>query len=1152
MSSLYRKAKDKLSPLSSLRRKNSKKKSDSGDSTGDEDDISSTNSIRSSLSRTLSRRGKKAKKTSLDVERSRPLAESAPVKPVVDSAPVTVEAIPTHHNLELLPEAAQPELVDKPVNKADYEPILSSEHSINSGAPPVSKENEIAAPEEEQQNYGSTNEEPSSTIEETSAENKPLSPNSSKNFEVSHFNPLSTTAGDEFTAAGTLIPAVEEELQPLLSRSRASILSEEATVPAEASWSVLVFLTKIFEFCYHKNPKSSAVVLILLILIFILFYTAFKQIDVLLLQSVQPDLQSISVLDVNDEGVNLHIIASIFVNYDSISNIAYKYLVKSAALFVGAVTFVPSDSIKIFVSHPSAPNSFDHLIDIFPPELSINTIDKSLTEIDFISKADFVEDNIIKVINSIKELSKTQDRINLQILSTIEGNVNSHFFNYDTHGMDFNFDYDLEPEKLKPTIDVGDFTLKNSNSGVGYNLSTSFELKLELPLKFELNPIEWEVILKDCNYELVSVGEDWLTGKIVSEPNTPLAIEVSGTIEEIPDSLTHECTGPEKSSIINQLIQRLLLEESIFIAIKAKKSKNNEENLPHWLYSIFSNIESEIDITLPSLNPDYFLNEYPCTVNLEDLSIDVPSFCDGLPCTSNNAKKSFTSVEGNSTFVVEIPRHSFNVDLGKSKFKGDLIIKNNLGNELIEITSSNIYSELTVNQILQKKKEIVEIDFEFKGFEINYLQPTEIGHILNSTINEVEGLLSSLLLDLIVHEFTLNLPILKTTLKDLTFKNISLQELPKIENAFDKQKYLDDLISSVEVNVTNIYYVSSTSEELNLEVGIEVTNPTNISINIPHDTLGMDVSYNGTYIGNFTVTNLFIPKQKDDLSFSLIAGVNLKPHGLIDKLALERLVSEFVSGYSGMAFEIDGNPYSLKHNQELNDIIKQIGISSISLPPITFMPPENDEDAGAKEDGPDEEARRSPFLIASTIHILSSEIEITMYNPLSNAELMVQIDQAQATYKGELLGQLAHLEMLMIPPGLYTTPRIPVKISSGLGMDILRKAINGQLDVEVIAVFGLRLDKYDLQLFYEGAGLQSSIKLWLHPYPLYIWLHPYRQTPMCPCSNKIGAAPGPAPVHPAVGARSRWSRMKSKTTTTAVCDRLGQIISFFGTPPFLK
>lgn len=918
--------------------------------------------------------------------------------------------------------------------------------------------------ENQQHNYGSTNEE--------STENKQLSPS----FAVEHFAPSSTTAGSPPSVAGSLIPAEEEELRPLLSRGGGSFLSQEVTVPAEASWSVLAFLTSIFEFCYHKNPKSSAIVLVLLILIFILFYTTFKQLDVLIVQSILPDLQSISVLEVNEDGVNLHIIASIFVNYDAITNFAYKYLVKTSALFVGVVTFIPSDSIKLFISLPSSPEAYDHIIDIFPPEININTVDKSLSEIDFISKTDFVEENVIKVVNYIKEISKTQDNINLKILSTIDGSVKSHFFSVGTNGIDFNFDYNLKTKDLKPNIEVKDFSIQNSKSTSGYDLSTSIDLKLDMPLKFEVKPIEWDVLFKDCNEQQVNVGSKWVTSEIISEPNEPLQVEIGGTIENIPESLTLECKAT-KRSIINQIVQRFLQEGRIIVTVEGKKSKTNKENLPPWLYSILSNIKSEVDIPLPIFDPNYFFNEYPSTLRLRDLSIDIPSVCDEFPCVVRKLENLFTSIEGNATLIVKVPNHPLNVDIGESKFRGNILVKDKLGSGLVEITSSNSYNKVVIRQIFRKKKEVVEIDFEFKGLEINYLQPAEIGYILNSTINEREGLLEPLLVDLFLEELTLDLPILKTKLRDLTFTNLSITNPPKMEGKVEAQKYLDDLISEVEVNVTNIYYISSTSTELNLVVDVDMNNPTNISINIPQDTLGMDISSNGTYIANFTTTDLFIPKQKDQDTFSLTVGLNLKPHGLVDKLALERLVSEFVSGYGGMKFEIDGNRHSLKYNEEVNEIINQIGISSILLPPVLFKSPVEDdnENVGIDEENGDE-PRRSPFLVDSTIHILSSEIELTIFNPVSNAELMAQIDQAQATYKGELLGQLAHSEVLMIPPGLYTTPRIPVKMSSGIGMDILRKAINGQLDVEVIAVFGLRIDKFDLQLFYEGAGLKSNIK----------------------------------------------------------------------------
>lgn len=190
----------------------------------------------------------------------------------------------------------------------------------------------------------------------------------------------------------------------------------------------------------------------------------------------------------------------------------------------------------------------------------------------------------------------------------------------------------------------------------------------------------------------------------------------------------------------------------------------------------------------------------------------------------------------------------------------------------------------------------------------------------------------------------------------------------------------------------------------------------------------------------------------------------------MDKISLERLVSEFILGIKEIKIGAQGG--KVKHNKPLGQLLSQLTIEDVQIPDIYIEPPQS-KDPEISEVS----KHKSPFLIESTIHILNSEVELTIYNPISNSDILVHLQQAEAQYKGEILGHLAQLQTLKVSPGIYKTPRMPLKINNGIGMDILRKAINGQLDVEVIAVFDITLDNYSMQLFYEGLGLTSNIKL---------------------------------------------------------------------------
>ncbi|RCK65366.1 hypothetical protein Cantr_01383 [Candida viswanathii] len=113
---------------------------------------------------------------------------------------------------------------------------------------------------------------------------------------------------------------------------------------------------------------------------------------------------------------------------------------------------------------------------------------------------------------------------------------------------------------------------------------------------------------------------------------------------------------------------------------------------------------------------------------------------------------------------------------------------------------------------------------------------------------------------------------------------------------------------------------------------------------------------------------------------------------------------------------------------------------------------------------------RKKFIVDAMVYPLSSEVEVTIFNPIQNAEIVVEVYTALAKTHDEDqidLGHLSHRERLVIPPGLYKTPKLPIKIEP-LGMDVLKKYWNGELNVEVDVAFKVEIDQFDVQLFYKG------------------------------------------------------------------------------------
>ena len=85
---------------------------------------------------------------------------------------------------------------------------------------------------------------------------------------------------------------------------------------------------------------------------------------------------------------------------------------------------------------------------------------------------------------------------------------------------------------------------------------------------------------------------------------------------------------------------------------------------------------------------------------------------------------------------------------------------------------------------------------------------------------------------------------------------------------------------------------------------------------------------------------------------------------------------------------------------------------------------------------------------------------------------------ATAYYKEDVVGTIIYDLPLAIPPGLSTTPRLPVDWDLGsVGYEALRKALGDQLKLQAVADIGVRIGKWEENIWYRGKGIGAKIRL---------------------------------------------------------------------------
>lgn len=815
--------------------------------------------------------------------------------------------------------------------------------------------------------------------------------------------------------------AEPDELQPLLSRLRGNSYSVQSVVvqpPQTESWKS--YFANYYSNFTLDSHKGIATTVMILLLLFLFFYLTYNQLDSLAVQAIEPSIHSISILKVHGDGVDFHVIGSLCVNYDNISNLFYRTFMKLGSLLLGSVIIIPQGPVKLTVDLVSDTNLEPlHVLNIFPPELQVDVLNKRITEIDFISKTDVVKENVVELAN--RALAVQNDSISFSCQGTVDLLVKTSLFQYETQNVHFNETVQLLKNDLEPEVVID--SLRVSQHGNKVDVKSNITIQNNLPMNFALSPINWDVLLDGC-HKPYQIGS-WTSQNITVKPNSPILVQIEGTVDKIADQLLEPCENGLSS--INEVVKKYAAGQLIDMHLRAS---DENDNLPSWFLYIAHNVNYKFlfEPVLPHV-------KLP-RISVMELTIEIPSA--DLNAYVKDTLSAF--MNANTSFEVDIPP-GFDIE-GK-------VLRLSTTYDLCMENHSIAQGEARHLLNWTYTDKVVTVDADTEEDKLEILDPKYVASLFSSYVNG--HLAANLSLNTTLNDVHVDLPILSTVLDDITVA-IPFTLSPDIE-------YLPTF-KGWNVTIINMFLLDTAEDTIQVSIDFQVLNPTNYSLEIPKETIGCDVLFNDTVLGYAEVSDLYVPNQDGGFDCTAMAVLNVPSP--MSRVNLELFVSEFVSGVKNLSLGFHGRTNKKSKNKGLQELIGNIEVEDVLLPSIGF---------DATNDSP------NPFLLESVIHVLTSEVELTLYNPVNNSELLVTILQAEASYDGTPLGHIDHHEMLMIPPGVYKTPRIKLDINQGVGMDILRRAIDGTLRVNVTAVFDTTVQQFSLQLLYHGQGLAAKVRL---------------------------------------------------------------------------
>ena len=573
----------------------------------------------------------------------------------------------------------------------------------------------------------------------------------------------------------------------------------------------------------------------------------------------------------------------------------------------------------------------------------------------------------------------------------------------------------------------------------------------------------------------------------------PILLTVIGNISSIPDELMNECpNNNDGKSPLNKILQKYLDNEPIEFYLQLLSSLDENDNgIPDWLFKFLHDTPIKLTITLPKMNIDQF--DFHENLEIINHSSEVSIM--------NNDQFLVSHWNSNiSTLITTIKPFKL-VDLDINKFKFDFEISSIDNNVLVKVNSNDEYIYITMindNQLL------INMVMNLPNLNISIIDAHQMGNIINKLLNrdytdndgEKEP---DLFIEGNVYDVYGNLPIWKNNnnkqRKLIDHLSIPLMKLPKLSTMESFPASTLDTLSNLTITITNLYLIESTIRKLELSIDLTIYNPTNFNINLDSsiliDSIIWQIFKNDSLISSIKVSipdtkgengngNLFIPIQD---YFNTTMKINIYSLNYRDKSILENSISSFISNDNLSNITI-APVIPIIHSNPLMELLLPIELTNITINSqiltngiINF--PEK-------------------LIQNIQIHLLTSQIQFEIYNPIINSSIILYIYTGLAKTNtttdgsgdedgdgdGDVieLGHLLHQERLIIPisqngqNGIYKSPKLPIKINP-MGMEILKKILYEKPDpdgkhsvknVEINTVFNVKIDQFDVELYYNG------------------------------------------------------------------------------------
>jgi hypothetical protein len=290
-----------------------------------------------------------------------------------------------------------------------------------------------------------------------------------------------------------------------------------------------------------------------------------------------------------------------------------------------------------------------------------------------------------------------------------------------------------------------------------------------------------------------------------------------------------------------------------------------------------------------------------------------------------------------------------------------------------------------------------------------------------------------------------------------------------------------DIAKGFKPKVFDLKILDTTTSGLTLSALVNITNPTVYYANIPY--VDILIRKNGSTLGHATARDLAIgPGENSNLYVTAV--YDPLTNGGANATAIGReLISQYISGYN-TTLTLQTHNGTLPTLPGLGHALSKFAIDMPAPRLHTPSPPRTNPDDPTPTPPPKDGKDEGPhFIHDATFHLLTSTATFLLTSPFRTETLYVTSIDATAYYKNSEAGRIIYDLPFAVPPvdedgNGVMTPRLPVEWSLGsVGYDAVKRALGGRLKLSAYAEVGVRVGKWEENVWFRGKGIGASVRI---------------------------------------------------------------------------